>query len=82
MINNDFVFLFCCIVLCIVFYIYGFYKGINWAQKEYQEILEKSKKNCEEAMKIADEWKESATRLLKEKYSVVNGGGFRNESKN
>lgn len=82
MTSNDFVFLFCCIVLCIAFYIYGFYKGTSWAQKEYQEVLEKSKKNCEEAMKIADEWKESATRLLQEKYSVVNGGGFRNENKN
>lgn len=80
MTSNDFIFLFGCIALCIASFVYGFFRGASWVQKEYQETYEKEKEICDEAIETAKKWEETATRLLQEKYSVVNGGGFRNEN--
>ena len=84
MMTNEFVLGIACITLCLLAFTYGFYKGMNWAYEECEKVLDKSRKNCEEAMRIADEWKESATKLLKEKYCdpTGNGGGFKRGNQN
>ena len=84
MINNDLLFLIASMSIGLVMYIIGYMKGMDWASKAYDDVLEKSKHNCEESMKIADEWRESAVRLLREKYSdpTGNGGGFKHGNQN
>lgn len=70
---NEFVFGIACITLCLLAFAYGFYKGMNFAHTEYERVLDKSKENCENALKLADEWKDTAEKLLKEKYSGHTG---------